>query len=68
MDEILNIDYHTRIYVMYALKKYNSPTIAAKHLGITARTIHRYINKWGITYNPERAPKTVKPVQWTNIR
>jgi len=68
MDEILNIDYHTRIYVIHALKKYKSPTIAAKHLGITARTIHRYINKWGITYNPERAPKTVKPVQWTNIR
>lgn len=67
MDEILNIEYHTRLYVMHALKKYKSPTIAAKHLGITARTIHRYINKWGVSYNPE-APRTVKPVQWKNIR
>jgi len=67
MDEILNIEYHTRVYVMHALKKYKSPTIAVKHLGITARTIHRYINKWGVSYKPE-APRTVKPVQWKNVR
>jgi len=67
MDEILNIEYHTRVYVMHALKKYKSPTIAAKHLGITARTIHRYINKWGVIYKPE-SPRTVKPFQWKNVR
>jgi len=34
----------------YALRKFQSPTVAAEHLGVTVRTVHRFINKWGIKW------------------
>ena len=53
MTENLNIEYNTKVYVTVALRKYQSPTEAARHLGITSRTIHRYIHKYNIRWKKQ---------------
>jgi len=55
MTENLNIEYHTRLYVTVALRRYQSPTEAAKHLGITSRTVHRYIKKYSIKWKSQES-------------
>lgn len=55
MTENLNIEYHTKIYVTVALRKYQSPKEAAKHLGITSRTVHRYIHKYNIKWKNQES-------------
>jgi predicted DNA-binding transcriptional regulator YafY len=57
MKETLNIEYHTRRMVTFALRKYQSPTEAAKHLEISSRTIHRYIHLWNIKYKKDTKQK-----------
>ena len=55
MTENLNIEYHTKIHVTVALRKYQSPKEAAKHLGITSRTVHRYIHKYNIKWKNQES-------------
>jgi hypothetical protein len=48
--EDLNIERHHRAMITYALRKYKSPTEASKHLGVTARTVFRMINRYKIDW------------------
>ena len=48
--ENLNIEYNWKILVTYALRKYQSVKIASQHLGVTDRTVFRYINEWDIVW------------------
>lgn len=49
--ENLNIEYHTRILVKEALRRYGSAKIAAKYLQVTDRTVHRYMHKFNLDKN-----------------
>ena len=44
--EILNIEYHTRILVKEALRRYGSARTASKYLKVSDRTVFRYMNKF----------------------
>jgi len=43
MAEVLNIQYHRRQLTLKALNKYKSITKAAGAMGLSTRTLHRYI-------------------------
>ena len=49
-EENLNIEYNWKILVTYALRKYQSVKVASQHLGVTDRTVFRYINEWDIKW------------------
>lgn len=49
-EENLNIEYNWKILVTYALRKYQNVRVAAEHLGVTDRTVFRYINQWDIKW------------------
>ena len=57
MDEILNIDYHTKILLKEALRRYKGPSEAYKHLKISKRTVFRYMQKFNITIDGKNATK-----------
>jgi len=46
----LNIEYNWKILVTHALRKYQSVKVASQHLGVTDRTVFRYINEWDIKW------------------
>ena len=43
----LNIEHHTRIHVKTALNRFKTIKEAAKALGVSDRTVHRYIKLYG---------------------
>jgi hypothetical protein len=49
--EILNIEYHTRILVKEALRRYGSARTASKYLEVSDRTVFRYMNKFNLDIN-----------------
>lgn len=49
--ENLNIEYHTRILVKEALRRYGSAKIASKYLEVTDRTVYRYMNTFNLDRN-----------------
>jgi hypothetical protein len=51
MAEILNIEYHTRILVKEALRRYGSAKIASKYLKVSDRTVFRYMDKFNLDIN-----------------
>lgn len=53
MDEILNLEYHRQRLVLKALNKAGSAEKAAKLLGITSRTVKRYLRQYSIRRCPE---------------
>lgn len=53
-EENLNIEYNWKILVTYALRKYQSVKVASRHLGVTDRTVFRYINQWDIEWKKSK--------------
>jgi len=49
--ENLNIDYNSRILVKEALRRYGSAKMASKYLGVTDRTVFRYMDKYNLDRN-----------------
>lgn len=49
--ENLNIEYHTKILVRKALRRYGSPKTASKYLEISDRTVHRYMKNFNLDKN-----------------
>jgi hypothetical protein len=52
-DEILNLDFHIKRLTLLALNKTASIEAAAAMLGITGRTVHRYIKTFDIKRHKE---------------
>lgn len=51
MAEILNIEYHTKVLVKEALRRYGSAKIASKYLEVSDRTVFRYMHKFNLDIN-----------------
>ncbi len=49
--EILNIDYHVRRLVLKALNTSSTVQHAANRLGVSGRTLYRYIDRYGIRFD-----------------
>lgn len=50
-EEILNIDYHVKQMCLKALNRTQKIVIAAQLLGVSARTLYRYMQEYGIVYD-----------------
>lgn len=48
--EDLNIERYHVVMVTHALRKYKNVKEASKHLGVTARTVFRMINRYDIDW------------------
>ena len=48
--ENLNIEDNWKILVTYALRKHQNVRIASEHLGVSDRTVHRFIKDWDIKW------------------
>ena len=53
-EEILNIEYHTKILVIKALNRSGMSCEAAQLLGISERTLYRYKKQYNIGYDPKK--------------
>lgn len=49
-DEILNIDYYRKEYTIRALTKFKKKHLAAKAMGISNRTLFRWIKIFNIDF------------------
>jgi len=47
-EENLNIEYHTKMLLKEALRRYGSAKIASRYLQVTDRTVHRYMHKFNL--------------------
>ena len=63
-DEILNIDYHVRRMVIKALNKTKYVFEAAEMLGVSSRSVYRYMEIFGIGYNRKKKEyEFIQPVK-----
>lgn len=53
-DEILNIEYHVKRIVLKSLNKTHFVKEAARLLGISERTLHRYKRQFNISYDKKK--------------
>lgn len=48
--EDLNIERNWKFLTLYALRKYGSVKRASPHLGVTERTVHRFVERWNLDW------------------
>lgn len=55
--EDLNIERNWKYLTMIALRKYGSVKKAAPYLGVTERTVHRFVDRWELDWQlPDLEP------------
>ena len=55
--EDLNIERNWKFLTLTALRKYGSVKQAAPHLGVTERTVHRFVDRWQLDWRlPDLEP------------
>lgn len=48
--EDLNIERNWKFLTMLALRRHGSVKKAAPHLGVTERTVHRFVDRWDLDW------------------
>lgn len=60
MTDSLNLDHHTLVLCLKALNKHRRALEASMALGVSKRTLHRHIKRYGIRYHRRTKTWSIK--------